>query len=363
NASAPITSDAKDAVTAALDVTGNPSSVHAEGRKARSIVEDARHKLARLIGASAENIVFTSGATEANNLALRGSGCRRILVSSVEHPSVLQSSKVVETIDVDCAGCVVPETLERLLAENDGPALVSVMLANNETGVIQPVRELASIAHAHGSLVHCDAVQAPGRIPVDMRELGVDMMTLSAHKIGGPKGVGALVLAPGIDVEGIITGGGQERGRRGGTENISAIAGFGAAAVCADTALGNIEKVRARRDKMERELVSRVPEAIIHGAKASRLANTSSVGVEGALAETQVIALDLAGFAISAGSACSSGKVTPSHVLTAMGLSQEAAASAIRVSIGTETTEDEIALFIDAWSAHIRSRKQQASAA
>lgn len=363
NASAPIVSAAKDAVVAALDVIGNPSSVHGEGRRARALVEEARASLAGLVGAAAESVVFTSGATEANNRAVSGSGRRRTLVSAVEHPSVLQAAATAEIIDVDRDGRVTPESLDALFVGDDRPALVSVMLSNNETGVVQPVAELAAVAHEHDALFHCDAVQAPGRLPVDMTALGADMLTLSAHKIGGPKGAGALIVAPGLDLESAIKGGGQERGRRGGTENVASIAGFGAAAAWAEAMLGEADRIRDLRDRMERELLARVPEAVIHGREVPRLPNTSSIGVEGASAETQVIALDLAGIAVSAGSACSSGKVTSSHVLRAMGLSEQAAASAIRVSIGAETTEDEIARFLDAWTSHIKGRKQQASAA
>ena len=353
----------KRCVIEALDVSGNPSSIHSSGRRARAMVEKARGQIANSFGVTHENIIFTSGATEANTLALAGSKCRRVFVSGVEHHSVLEAVDHVEKIAVDQDGLVSPECLDTLLRHNGNSVLVSVMLANNETGVIQPIAELARIAHDYGALFHCDAVQAPGRIPLNMNDLGVDLMTLSAHKIGGPNGVGALFLAPGIEVASTMNGGGQERGRRGGTENVAAIAGFGAAAMYVNEMLNKAGQIGKLRDGMEQAILEQTPEVVIHGHKVPRLVNTSLFGVDGVSAETQVIALDLSGIAISSGSACSSGKVGPSHVLRAMGLSESMSASSIRVSIGVETKEEEITRFVDAWVSSLKMIKQQVDAA
>ena len=341
NASAPMGSTVKSCVVGALDILGNPSSIHGGGRGARALIEKARDEIAKSFGVKNENVVFTGGATEANALALSGSNRERLLVSAIEHPSILEAKQGIEKIAVDGSGVVAPESLEELLQSNTKPALVSVMLANNETGVIQPIAELSRIAHERGALFHCDAVQAPGRVPLNMAELGVDMMTLSAHKIGGPKGVGALLLAPDIEIQAILSGGGQERGRRAGTENVPAIAGFGAAALQVKELLGKTGYIAQLRNMLEQAISEQFPEVVIHGNKVTRLVNTSSFGVEGVSAETQVIALDLSGIAISSGAACSSGKVGPSHVLGAMGRSRSLASSSIRVSIGVETKERE----------------------
>ena len=363
NATTPMRIAVKRCVIDALDALGNPSSIHSSGRSARAMVEKARGEIAGAFGVTHENIIFTSGATEANTLALAGTKRRRVLVSGVEHLSVLEALGNVEKITVDQTGLVSPECLDTLLRYDANSVLVSIMLANNETGVIQPIAELARIAHEHGALFHCDAVQAPGRIPLNMSELGVDMMTLSAHKIGGPKGIGALFLAPGVEITSIFNGGGQERGRRGGTENVPAIAGFGAAVMDIHEMLNNAGHIARLRDGMEQAILEQAPEVVIHGHKAPRLVNTSSFGVDGVSAETQVIALDLSGIAISSGSACSSGKVTPSHVLRAMGQSETMSASSVRVSIGVETKEEEIERFVDAWVSSLKMIKRQMDAA
>jgi len=363
NASAPISDEVMEAVVQAMRTTGNPSSVHADGRAARALVEDARGAVAQMVDTVAQNVIFTAGATEANNLAIRGAGRKRIIASPVEHPSVLQAQSGMEMLAVDENGIVVPKSLEALLEENAEPALVSVMLANNETGVIQPISDLVDIAHRYGAYFHCDAVQAPGRLEISMSSLAVDMLTLSAHKIGGPKGVGALVLAAVVEIDGMIKGGGQERGRRGGTENVGAVVGFGEAARRISETLEGAARIRSLRDEMEERVLEAVPDAVIHGASVSRLPNTSNIGVAGASAETQVIAMDMAGIAISAGSACSSGKVTSSHVLKAMGLSESDAQSAIRVSLCPETTKTDIDHFLNAWVSHIKTVKDRANAA
>lgn len=356
NATAPVRPEAAAAVAAALEIGGNPSSVHAAGRAARRLVEDAREQIAALIGAHAPDIVFTSGGSEANALALGGTGAVRVLVSAIEHDSVLRNAATGSCIPADRSGVVDLAALERWLGESGGEAtLVSVMLANNETGVIQPVAEAAAIAHRHGALIHCDAVQAVGKIAVDFAALGVDMMTISAHKLGGPQGVGALVLRAGLTITPLIKGGGQERGRRAGTENVPGIAGFAAAAVAAraDLERGEPARIARLRDRLEAALP---PQAVVHGAAAARLPNTSCIGLPGMSAETQVMALDLAGVAVSSGAACSSGKVRASHVLGAMGLGPADAGSAIRVSLGWASIEDDVERFLAAWRDLARRR-------
>jgi cysteine desulfurase len=376
NATAPLRLEARAAAHAALDVTGNPSSVHAEGRAARRLTEMAREQVAALVGVQARNVVFTSGGTEANGLALApaagpdGTLCRRLLVSAIEHPSVLAGGRfpaaAVEQMPVSGDGRVDLAALERRLAERTGPVLVSLMLANNETGVIQPVSEAAHLVHAAGSVLHVDAVQAAARIPCDINALGADLLTISGHKIGAPKGVGALIRRD-IGVyaaDPLITGGGQERGARAGTENVAGIAGFGAAAAAALQSLG-AERARMAvlRDGLEARLKAASPDAVIFGAEAERLPNTTLFAVAGMKAETAVIAFDLEGVAVSSGAACSSGKVQPSHVLAAMGVPPQLARGAVRVSLGPTTTESEINRFIDAWIKVSRGLLKEARAA
>jgi cysteine desulfurase len=362
NATAPLRPEARAAFMAALDATGNPSSVHAEGRAARRLIEVAREQVAALVGAQPRDVVFTSGGTEANVLALapaagpHGAVCRSLVVSAVEHPSVLAGGRfpaaAVERLPVTGDGQVDLAALERRLAERAGPVLVSLMLANNETGVVQPVSEAARLVHQAGSMLHVDAVQAAGRIPCDINALGADLVTISGHKIGAPKGVGALIRrqSGGCAADPLITGGGQERGARAGTENVAGIAGFGAAAAAALQALAT-ERARMAelRDRLEAGLKAASPDAIIFGAEAERLPNTTLFAVAGMKAETAVIAFDLAGVAVSSGAACSSGKVQPSHVLAAMGVPPQLARGAVRVSLGPTTTESEINCFVDAW--------------
>lgn len=361
NATAPVKPAVAEAVAAALGVCGNPSSVHGAGRAARRVVEDGREAVAALVGAKSERVVFTAGGTEANNLALLGSGRARILAGATEHPSVLKAVDSIEAIPVHRDGRLDLDALDALLKGKSVPALVSIMLANNETGVIHPVAEAAAVAKRHGALLHCDASQAPGRIAFDMPSLGADLLTLSAHKIGGPMGAGALVLGPGIDVEAILRGGGQERRRRAGTENVPAIAGFGVAAASAKDDVRNAPRVARLRDLLEARLGAEG--AVVIGATAQRLPNTSCIAMPGVASDTQVMGFDLAGFAVSAGSACSSGKVEPSHVLAAMGVPQADARCAIRVSLGWSTTDTEIEAFIGAWTALRRRLGANASAA
>ena len=353
NATTAVRPEARDAVALALALTGNPSSVHGSGRTARRLVEDARDAVAALVGAEPAWVVFTSGGTEANNLALRVLPKRApILCSAVEHASVLSVMDGIVEIPVDGDGVVDLGALEALLAGEDTPALVSVMLANNETGVLQPVADVAALAHEHGALIHCDAVQAAGKMAIDFRALGCDLMSLLAHKIGGPSGVGALVVTSGVEGDlaliPMLRGGGQERGRRAGTENVPGIAGFGAAARAAREGLTDFARLGRWRERIENRLRQRA-DSRVYGFGAPRLANTSCLTMPGVEAETQVIQLDLAGVAVSAGAACSSGKVEPSRVLAAMGVDANEAATAIRVSLGWNTTEDDADKFVEAW--------------
>lgn len=366
NATAPVRPLAAAAAAAALAAGGNPSSVHAVGRAARRIVDEAREAVAALLGASIESVVFTSGATEANASALAVEPHRRLLVAATEHVSVLDNAKAsgrpVIALPVDRDGLVRLDALDEALRGDRRPALVSVMLANNETGVIQPIADIARLAHRAGALLHCDVVQAVGRVGVDMAALGIDLATLSAHKIGGPQGSGALVVAPGLAATPLIRGGAQEGRRRGGTENVPGIAGFGAAAKAATGEVADLADKRRLREYMEAALLAADPGATIFGVKAPRLWNTTSIAMSGVAAETQVIALDLAGVAVSAGAACSSGKVERSHVLDAMGIAPERAKTAIRISLGWSSTEDHVERLIGAWTT-IRNRTRARAAA
>jgi cysteine desulfurase len=354
NATAPLREEARAAAVAALDVIGNPSSPHAEGRRARALVEDAREEVAALVGAEPADVVFTSGGTEANNWVL-AAGWSAIALAGVEHDSVRApagtSGARLIGLPVDADGVVAAAGLGAALDEPLGPrGLVTLQMANNETGVLQPVAEAAAIARARGLSVHTDAVQAAGRVAIDFRTLGVDFLSLSAHKLGGPKGVGALVVRAGAALPAFIVGGGQERRRRAGTENVSAIAGFGAAAHAAARGLAGMDRVRALRDRLEAEVQAITPDAWVIAAGAGRLPNTASIALPGASAETLVIALDLASVAVSAGAACSSGKVAASHVLDAMGVEPSLARAAIRVSLGWGSTEADVAAFLQAWA-------------
>jgi len=359
NATTPLRPEARQAMAAVWEVTGNPSSVHAEGRQARRLVEEARNAVAAAVGARAQDVVFTSGGTEANALALTpglrlgaGQPARRLLVSAIEHTSVLSggrfSPEAIETIRVTGSGLVDTDHLRRLLAVGQ-PALVSVMLANNETGALQPVGEVADIVHEAGGLLHADAIQALGKIPFDIN-VKADLVTLSAHKIGGPKGVGALVLAEGVQgLEPLLRGGGQELGRRAGTENVAGIAAFGAAVRAAMAALeDDAARLQGLRKRLE-EGLRQTPGVIVFSEGAPRLPNTTLFTVPGMKAETAVIGFDLGGIAVSSGSACSSGKVQPSHVLAAMGVGPELAQGAVRLSLGWSTSEADIDLALQAW--------------
>jgi cysteine desulfurase len=377
NASAPLLAVAREAVVNALGAR-NASSVHEEGRRARAIVEEARADVAGSVGALAENVVFTSGATEAAALALTPeiwsakavAPAGRLYVGATEHPCVLAGGRfpasAVTRLPVERSGVIDPDALERALRMHDraaGAPYVALMLANNETGVIHPVAEAAAMAKAHGGYVFCDAVQALGRIKVDIAALGVDFLSLSAHKIGGPQGAGALVLAgESARPAPLLTGGGQERRRRAGTENAAAIAGFGVAARRTSHHLAEAGRLAELRDRLERELLAVSPEATIVGAEAQRLPNATLFAVPGLAAETLVIAFDLEGIAVSAGSACSSGKVASSHVLEAMGEPPEIARAGVRVSLPVEARAEDVERFIAAWRViHSRMRRSRAA--
>lgn len=360
NATTPLRREAREAMAAAWELQGNPSSVHAEGRQARRLVEDARASISGAVGAVPRNLVFTSGGTEANALALTpgvrhaaGAPVERLAVSVIEHASVLAGGRfptnAICSIGVTGSGVVDLDRLRALL-EGGPPTLVSVMLANNETGALQPVAEAAEIVHAAGGLLHVDAIQAFGKIPFNISEIHADLVTLSAHKIGGPKGVGALVLADGLaGFEPLLRGGGQELGRRAGTENVVGIAGFGAAAKAAMAALvSDSLRLEGLRNRLERGL-RQTQGAIVFSDDVPRLPNTTLFTVPGLKAETAVIGFDLAGIAVSSGSACSSGKVQPSHVLQAMGLGPELAQGALRLSLGWSTSEADIDCCVEAW--------------
>ena len=346
NATAPLRDAAFATMSEALRQGGNPSSVHRQGRSARRRIEEAREIVAAAVGAAPNGVIFTSGGTEANNLALSAFPGRRILASAVEHPSILKG-KIDAVVPVDRYGLIDLAALDEMLSADKTPALLALMLANNETGVVQPVAEAAALAHRYGALVHGDAIQAFGKLPVDLAALGLDSLSLSAHKIGGPQGVGALVLAdPEADIASLIVGGGQERRHRAGTENVAGIAGF--AAAVAD--LGDIAAESARlavlRDRIETAALESLPGVTIFGRKVGRLPNTSCLALPKIPAQTLLMALDLAGIAVSAGSACSSGKLAPSPVLLAMG-ETALAGSAIRLSVGWATTPEEIESFLD----------------
>jgi cysteine desulfurase len=361
NATTPVSTEVADAmVTVLREGFGNPSSVHYFGQHAKTVVDGARASIARLIGAEASEVVFTSGGTEADNFALRGvadatqaSGRRHLIVSAIEHEAVLNTAKTllqhgwtVTRLDVDRQGYVDPAALEAALQPDT--ALVSIMHANNEIGTIQPVAALAALAHARGALFHTDAVQTVAKIPVDVRELGVDLLSMAAHKFHGPKGIGALWIKRGTRLSSTQTGGRQERNRRAGTENTPAIAGFGVAAtIAAQRLTAQAAAIRGLRDILESRILQTVPRTSVNGGPEPRVPNTTNISFDGVEAESLLIALDLEGVAVSTGSACSSGTLEPSHVLRAMGLSPHRVQSSLRFSLGAENTEDEVARVLD----------------
>ncbi len=343
NATMPPCAAAQAAMEAALRTLGNPSSVHSFGRAARALVDRARAQVARLVGARAEHVIFVAGGTEANNLALASRGERPLIVSGIEHDSVLKPAQMAgaRILRTQRSGQIDLADLADALREAGRPAFVSIMLANNETGVIQPVRAAADLVHAADGLLHCDASQAPGRIALDCGDLGADLLSLSAHKMGGILGAGALVVKGDLAIRPVLIGGGQEKFRRAGTENVPAIAAFGAAADDARRCAHG-SRLGALRDRLEGRLSEFGRSVTVLGQDVPRLPNTSCVAVAGKSSETLVMALDLAGYAVSAGSACSSGKVRPSHVAIAMGYGEDIVRSAIRVSLGWWNSEAEI---------------------
>jgi cysteine desulfurase len=351
---------------------GNPSSIHAYGQEAKSALYDARESVSSLINASPNELLFTSGGTESDNLAILGvleaaeGGRRHLIASSVEHHAVwnlmralAKKSCPVTLLKVDRNGVVDPQELKR--AMRDDTLLVSIMHANNETGVLQPVEELSRVTHNGGAYFHTDAVQSVGKIPVDVKALGVDMLTLSGHKIYGPKGVGALYVRRGVKLRPMFRGGGQERSRRPGTENLPGIVGLGRASEIAQSALGtDNERIAELRDHLERAVLETITEVAVNGAGAPRTSNTTSLSFAHIEGETLTIALDLNGFAVSTGAACSSGSVEPSHVLQAMGLGTERVQSSIRVSLGKSTTRSEIDSFVVALKSAVESARRHA---
>lgn len=366
NATAPVIQQAQEAVRSCLADIGNPSSVHSEGRAAHRRLEEARAIVAASVNGRSGDVIFTSGGTEANALALQAQEYDHLIVSAIEHDSVLrnaQAAKVqLDLIPVDQTGIVNLDALQKLLALHKGKTLVSVMLANNETGVIQPVAEVVQLAREAGAFIHCDAIQAVGKLPFDFKALDVDTVAMSAHKFGGPPGIGALVTRSQFTLSPLLRGGGQENRRRAGTQNLPAIAGMAVAATQLPQRLADRSRQAALRDHLESKIQIQAKDAIVYGGGTARLANTSCIGMPYMAAETQIMALDMAGFAVSAGSACSSGKVSVSHVLQAMGVGEKEARQAIRVSIGPETSLKDVDRFCDAWS-EIYSRAKSRPAA
>lgn len=359
SASAPLRPEASAAMAAVWAEPGNAASVHWHGRRMHGHLERARETIAAALNAPASGLVFTAGGTEANNLALSLGAERPLLVSAIEHDSVLKTARTHEASEIPAAadGCVDLAALDRALDGAAGGALVSLMLVNNETGVIQPVAEAAALCRRHGAMLHCDAVQALGRIAIDMQALDVDMLSVSAHKIGGPQGVGALLLRGGIAPPAMLIGGGQERGRRAGTQNVPGIVGFAAAL---EAAAGNVNaaELAGWRDSMEHRVLDGCDAAQVIGAGSARVAGVSCLALPGLAAETQVMMLDLAGISVSAGSACSSGKVTASNVLHAMGLDRDIAGCAIRISGGWASCRADFERFAEAYLAMIgRARR------
>ena len=362
NATAPPAPGVVDAVCRVLqDIPGNPSSIHAPGQQARAVLDTARHAVAALIGAAPSDVVLTGSGTEADNLAIRGAAealqsntdpeRRHIITTAIEHEAVLATCAALEQrgwritrLPVDRSGLVSPAAVEAALASESGrTALVSVMHANNEIGTLQPIAEIAAIARTHGAWCHTDAVQSVGKIPVSVSDLGVDLLSLSGHKFGGPKGTGALWIRRGVRLQAQQTGGKQERSRRAGTENVAGLAGLGVAADYARTSLEPqmIESARLR-DRLEDGILSGVPRTEVNGDRHQRVPNTTNISVEGVEAELLLMALDLDGIAVSTGSACSSGSLEPSHVLKAMGLPSARARTSLRFSLGPGTTQEDV---------------------
>lgn len=345
NATTPLYPAVRDAMCDALAHVGNPSSVHRCGREARALIEKAREAVAQLVNAgNSDWVIFTSGGTEADLLALKGTRIKHVLVGATDHSAVLKACDDAHVLEVDANGLIKVDHLREKLTELGEGCLVSVAAANNETGVIQPLEEIVKISHEFGALVHSDAVQFVGKCKLDMQALGLDLVSLSSHKIGGPAGVGALVRRDGVLLGALQKGGGQERSMRGGTENLVGIVGFGVAA----TEKTDFTPIQVLRDRLETEVKARG--GLVFGDGVERLPNTSYIALPGMPADRQIMALDLADVMVSAGSACSSGKVKASHVLQAMGVEKELAGCAIRVSLGWDSQNEDIDMFVNAWS-------------
>ena len=365
NATTPLWPQARAAMLEALDCLGNPSSPHADGRRARALVDNAREQVAALLQVPPLAVVFTGGGAEANGLALAQAealGAERLLVGAGEHACILAHAAAHplprRTVALDADGRLDLGDLETALRESPSPAFLACAAANNETGVVQPVAEAAAMTRAAGGFTHCDAVQAAGRVRFRPADMQLDFCALSAHKMGGPTGVGALVClgetrpAP-LPFRAVVRGGGQERGWRSGTENVAGIAGFGAAAAAAPQAFARFGALARLRDNLESGLISS-PSVVIFGKDAGRMANVSCFAAPGARAETWLMALDLRGIAVGSGSACSSGRISPSHVLAAMGVAPALARNALRVSLGWQTREADIRRFLDGWNSLAR---------
>jgi cysteine desulfurase len=349
NATTPIRPEVIGLMSRVMSETGNASSIHSFGRTARKHVEDARGQIARAFDVGPQQIIFNSGATEGNNTILKGFSGRRVLVSAIEHASVIESGVEADIIPVTHDGVIDLDALKNLLAQGPTPALVSTMLVNNETGVIQPVADIAQLAKDAGACVHVDAVQAVGRIAFTRAQLNADFVTISAHKFGGPQGVGAIIMAPKAPLPKLLHGGGQERRQRAGTENVAGIAGLGLAVEQATADIPRFQTLAARRDDLENFLLDSGRGIRIYGRAAPRVANTISLSLTGSTSETLLMAFDLEGIALSSGSACSSGTVKPSHVLMAMGVGEEEAKCSLRVSLGWSTTVQDLDDFKAAW--------------
>lgn len=353
NATTPVRPEAVQVMVGVLEESSNPSSVHLWGRKGKKWLEDARATLASALSCFPQEIIFTASGTEANNLALTSYADVRVAVCATEHVSVLKALPEATVLPVTPDGQLRYDALRAWLREDTFPAVVSVMLANNETGLIQPIASIVDVVREYGGIVHCDATQAFGKIPVDMGILGVDMLTVSAHKMGGPPGAAALAVRQGVEIIPRLRGGGQESGRRAGTENLPAICGFAEAVMHAR--MDSWQKpLRAALDAMEETILREVPAAKILCRGGERLPNTSAILMPGVLAETQLMHFDLEGIGVSAGSACSSGRVTPSHVAREMGFSENEAASILRVSGGWKTKREEVERFTESWLALAR---------
>ncbi len=360
NATSMIKPQVIDRVATVMAAVGNPSSVHDYGRTAKMVVEGARSAIAKLVGVTSNAVIFTGSGTEANNMALRCVNAESIIHSAIEHDSIFAAAKATEKpvfiAPVDGNGVVDMHALDALLSEAPSPALVSIMLANNETGVIQPLHDIAALVHKHGGIFHSDCIQAAGKIFIEFADLGVDMISLSAHKMGGPQGVGALIVRPDLPISALIVGGGQELGRRSGTENVAGIAGFGLAAELAERDLPSFMALETLRDALEEKITTLAPDAKVWCKNAQRLPNTLAISMPNVSAETQVMHMDLEGVAVSSGSACSSGKVKASHVIKAIGCE---GTDTIRISFGFASEAEDVDIVFEAWKSLYERMKQK----